>query len=372
MLTRTLIGLLLLFVVLPCASQTVDQRIEQLGAQAQNEEKNGRVDRAIEDYQEIIRLRPRLAAAHNNLGRLHYQQNKLEEAARSLGRACELDPKLAAPRALLGFALFQMGDFEGARRELKIASQLSPRDRNARLFLARSLVELGDLKDAAKILEQLQQEDPKNTEVLYTLGTVYSSLAEITIGKIQTIDPNSYLIEVLLGKYSEIKQVYRDAAEHYKRAIERAPDIPDLYYRYAHALWVGGDAENALAQYKLALELNPYDHRSYWEEARALLADDPEDAVRLATRALELKPDIVEALTVRGRALLSLGKPKAAAEDLKRAVSLYPEDPAIHFQLARAYRQLGLTQEEQAQNAIYERLDKESHAAKERLPPAPQ
>jgi tetratricopeptide (TPR) repeat protein len=363
---------MLLFLAIPCASQTVDARIQELYGRAQDDEKSGRVDRAIENYQAILRLNPRLTAAHNNLGRLYYQQNKLEEAVKSLSRACELDPKLAAPRALLGFALFQMGDFDSARRELTTASKLSPRDGNARLFLARSLVELGDLKGAAKLLEQLQQEDPKNAEVLYTLGTVYSSLAETTIGKIQTVDPKSYLIEVLLGKYSEIKQVYRDAAEHYKRAIERAPDIPDLYYRYAHALWLGGDAENALAQYKLALALNPYDHRSYWEEARVLLADDPQEAVRLATRALELKPDLVEALTVRGRALLSLGKSKEAAEDLKKAVALYPEDPAIHFQLARAYRQLGLTQEAQDQNAIYERLDKESRAAKERLPPAPQ
>ncbi len=371
LLNRTMIGLLLLFLALPSASQMADERIQQLDNQAQEEEKNGNVDRAIESYREIIRLSPRLAAAHNNLGRLYYQQNKLEEATTSLKRACELGPKLAAPRALLGFALFQKGDFEAARRELKVAAQLNPHDRNARLFLARSLVELADLKSAAKILEQLQQEDPKNTEVLYTLGTVYSSLSETTIGKIETVDPDSYLIEVLLGKFSEIKQVYRDAAEHYKRAIQKAPDVPDLYYRYAHALWIGGDSENALAQYKRALELNPYDYRSYWEQARAQLSEHPDEAVQLATKALELKPNLAEAFTVRGRALLSLGKSKEAAEDLEKAVAVYPEDPAIHFQLARAYRQLGLTQQAQNENAIYERLDKESHAAKEQAPPAP-
>ena len=44
---------------------------------------------------------------------------------------------------------------------------------------------------------------------------------------------------------------------------------------------------------------------------------------------------------------------------------------ASHFQLARAYRLAGMSQEAQNENAIYERMDKESHAAQERkLPPA--
>lgn len=360
----TVVGILLFSLAIPSASQTADDRIQQLYGQAQEQEKLGHLDRAVEDYQEIVRLSPRLAAGYNNLGRLLYQQGKLEDAAQALRRACELDPKLAPPRALLGFALFQMGDFEGARRELKIAARLNPKDTNARLFLGRSLVELGDLKGAVKVLEQLRQEDPKNTEVLYTLGGAYSSLAETTIGSIQTIDPNSYLIEVLLGKFSEVKQVYRDAAEHYKRAIEKAPDIPDLYYRYAHALWISGDPQNALIQYKRALELNPYDYRAYWEEGRAVLADNPEEAIRLTSRALELKPNIPDAFTVRGRALLAVGKAKEAVEDFKKSIALYPNDPATHFQLARAYRQLGLTQEAQSENAIYEQLDKENKAAK--------
>jgi tetratricopeptide (TPR) repeat protein len=247
---------------------------------------------------------------------------------------------------------------------------LNPADVSVKLFLARSLVELKDFEGALEILTKLEREDPGNTEVLYTLGGVYSSLAEITIGKIQTVDPNSYLLEVLLGKVSEIKQVYPDAAEHYKRAIARAPDVPDLYYRYAHALWAAGDADAALSAYKTALERNPYDYRAEWELARILLADNPEEAVRLTSLALALKPDIADALTIRGRALVSLQKPQEAIADFRQAISINPEDPAIHFQLARAYRLVGSTQEAQNENAIYERLDKEAHAARVQPNPA--
>jgi tetratricopeptide (TPR) repeat protein len=355
-----------------CLAQAGGDRTQQLYEQAKLAEQAGHSDEAIQKYQEIIKLNPGLAAAYNNLGRLYYRQGQLENAIKPLQHAIQLEPKLEPPRALLGFVFFQMENFEGARRELTAASRLNPADNSARLFLARSMVELNDLSGALKLLQQLERDDPKNTEVLYTLGGVYSSLAEVTVGKIQSVDPRSYLLELLLGKVSEIKQIYPDAAEHYKRAIERAPDVPDLYYRYAHALWAAGNPDAALAAYKDALQRNPYDYRSQWESARILLSDHPEDALRLADRALELKPDLAGALTIRGRALLSLQKPNEAIEAFKKAAALDPDDPSLHFQLARAYRLIGQTQQAQSENAIYERMDKAAHATEEQKRPAAQ
>jgi len=353
-------------------SQETTGRTQQLYEEAKAEEKSGHKDEAIRKYQEIIKIDPTLVFAHNNLGWLYYQQGRLEEAVKSLAKAVELDPKLQPPHALLGFVLFQLNDFDGARRELKVASQLDPSDHNVNLFLARSLVELKDLKGALEILNKLQEEDPQNTEVLYTLGGVHSVLAYNTLSQIKTIDPNSYLIEVLLGRFSETKQIYLDAAQHYKRAIELAPDVTDLYYRYAHALWAGGDSEHALNEYRRALDRNPYDYRSVWESARIVVSDNPQEALRLATRALELKPDSAEALSIRGRALLSLQRPSEAIEDLKKAVSLEPQDAATHFQLARAYRIAGLTKEAENENAVFERLEIEARTAKEQPQPTPQ
>jgi Flp pilus assembly protein TadD len=70
-----------------------------------------------------------------------------------------------------------------------------------------------------------------------------------------------------------------------------------------------------------------------------------------------LKPDVPEALTVRGRALIALQRPKEAIDDFKKAIALDPQDAATHFQLARAYRQAGLAHEADAENAIFERMD---------------
>jgi tetratricopeptide (TPR) repeat protein len=361
----TLLGSLVLVLVTTGISQNVDDRIQQLYTEAQSEDRQGRGDAAIQKYQAILRLNPKLPAAYNNLGQLYFQQGRFEEAIKSLKKACELDSKLAAPRALLGLSLYQVGDIEDAHRELQTALQLNPSDRNVKLFLARSLFELDDLKGALKLLDQLQQEDPKNTEVLYSIGIVYMMLAQSALGEIQTVDPNSHLIEILLGQYAEIKQNYLEAIEHYKKAIANSPKIPALYYYLAHALWASGRFQEALPEYQRALELNPYDYNAAWEAARLVLPEDPEAAFRLTTRAIELKSDIPGAYSIRGRALLALKRPQEAVEDLKKAISLDPEDAALHYQLAMAYRQLGMSREANSEIAIHERMARQSHSPKE-------
>jgi tetratricopeptide (TPR) repeat protein len=365
--TPALVIFVLLVLANRSASQSVekDNRIQQLHAEAKAEEALGNLENAVQKYLGILQLDPKLPAAHNNLGKLYFQQARFSEAIKTLKRACELDPDLAAPRALRGLSFYQMGDFVTARQELQTALKLNPSDRNAKLFLARSLIELEDRTGALKLLLELQQDDPRNAEVLFTLGSLYSSLAETTLGAIQTVDPNSYLIEVLLARYAELKQVYADAIEHYQRAIQKAPDVSDLYYRYAHALWASGDFQKALTEFRRALTVNPYDYRASWEAARILLSDNPEEAFRLSNRALELKNDIPGALAIRGRALLALRRPKEALEDFKRATALNPEDATIHYQLARAYRQLGQLEEAAKETAIHERMQKEAHTPKE-------
>ncbi len=362
---------ILLILACTAVAEDVSERVQQLYREAKAEENQGNPDIAIQKYLAIIKLNPKLAAAHNNLGKLYFRQARYDKAIKALRLACELDPGLAAPHALAGLSFYQMRDFASARQELSMAVRLDPRDRNAKLFLARSLVELDDLKGAVKLLDQLQQQNPKDPEVLFVLGSVYASLAQSTLAAIQTADPNSYLIELLLGRYAEAKQVYPEAIEHYRKAIEKAPDATDLYYRYAHALWASGDFEKALAEYRRALAMNPYDYRAYWEAARIVLPNDPEEALRLANRALELKPDISPALTIRGRALLALKKPREAVEDFKKAATLDPDDSGNHFQLARAYRQQGLNQQAQNETEIYERMEREAHTPKEGQPTTP-
>jgi tetratricopeptide (TPR) repeat protein len=346
-------------------SQGVDDRITQLYEDAISDEKHGRLDTAVQKYQAIIRLDDKLPAAYNNLGRLYYQQSRFEEAVRALKRALELDPKLPPTHALLGFSYFRMGDFKSARDELTLAVKLNPGDKNAQLILGRSLYELGAYKDAAQVLEKLQDEDPKNPDALYTLGLIHMELAASTLGELQKVAPDSYLIELLLGRFAEIKQLYFEAIEHYKRALAKDPNGLGLDYALAHALWASGRSQEALPEYQRALKIDPYDYNASWEAARIVLGDNPAEAFRLSTRALELMPAIPEALSIRGRALLALRKPAEAVKDFKEASELDRDDASNHYHLAQAYRLLGMNEEAQSEITIFESMQRAAHTPKE-------
>ena len=82
-------GALVLFVLAFATSSFSQEATDpaQLYEQAKLDEKSGHPDEAIRKYEQIIKIDPTLAAAHNNLGRLLYQQGRLDEAIKPLRKA---------------------------------------------------------------------------------------------------------------------------------------------------------------------------------------------------------------------------------------------------------------------------------------------
>ncbi len=346
------------------AAQDAESAIQKLAVQARTAEARGQLDFAAQIYRAILKLEPKLAPAYNNMGRLYFKQGRYAEAISVLKQGLALDPQMAASRALLGISLFETNNAQAARKELSQALALNPKDLHARLYLARSLLELGDLNSAAHMLEDLDRAEPQNAQVLYTLGEAYMKLAAATLDRLQKTNPNSYLVEVLLGKSAEAKQAFEEAAEHYRKAITAAPNAQGLHYLLGHCLWRDGKFSDALREFQRELQVDPYNYQAAWHAALALLEQDPRQADRLATRALELKPDLPAALMVRGRALLALNKPEEAVQDFRKVVALDPEEDTVHFQLARAYRRLGLTQQAATEDAIFARMESAAHSPK--------
>jgi tetratricopeptide (TPR) repeat protein len=349
-------------------SQDLNSRIRELHVEAQAAEKAGRLDVALQKYEAILDLNPDLAPAYNNLGKVYYLQGRYQEAIKVLRRALELDPQLAPPRALLGISLYQLGDLKGASRELREALKLSPGDRIAKYYLAQSFSELGEHEKASEILKDLQREDPQNAEFLYSLAYAYLELASATLGKLRSAKPDSYLIDLFQGKTAEGKGRYTEAIQNYRNAVAKAPDVQGLHYALGHVLSLNGQFPEALQEFRLELRLNPNNYLANWQAAERLVRIDPQEALRFATRALELKPDLAEALLTRGRVLLALKRAQEAIQDLKRSAALDPADEKVHFQLSRAYRQIGLTEAAEVELARFERMNKAGPSDEEPSP----
>jgi tetratricopeptide (TPR) repeat protein len=98
---------------------------------------NDQVDLAIQDYDQAIRLNPKLAMAHNFRGDAYLDKSKYDLAIRDFDRAIELDPKFASAFVNRGDAYRKKGEYDRALLDYNRAIELSPR--YARAFNNRGL-----------------------------------------------------------------------------------------------------------------------------------------------------------------------------------------------------------------------------------------
>ncbi|MFW6695702.1 tetratricopeptide repeat protein [Streptomyces sp. MAR4 CNX-425] len=89
-------------------------------------------------------------------------------------------------------------------------------------------------------------------------------------------------------------------------------------------------AQDALAAYDRAVELNPDEPSAWLNRGNQLLSQQRhEDALASYDRALELRPDIGNVWGSKANALTGLGRYEDAEEAASRAVELRPRDPNI-------------------------------------------
>jgi adenylate cyclase len=140
------------------------------------------VRRAIDLFEEAIRLEPDYARAHAGLGlawavaSLYAPQvrpdDALARAEAAARRAIELDPALADAHAALGYTYQWLWRWEDALRELKRAVELNPNHSTSRQWYGEQLTLAGRAAEAESQLRQAVALDPLSPVAHGNLGLV--------------------------------------------------------------------------------------------------------------------------------------------------------------------------------------------------------
>jgi tetratricopeptide (TPR) repeat protein len=343
-----------------------DVRVQKLYAEAKSAQASGDLSEAAHRYEAIIRIAPRLGAAYNNLGSIYLQQREFRKAAQVLQKGLEINRDMPSASALLGIALYEMGEYSAAKPRLEVALRANANDNNAEMYLANDLIHLGQFEKAAEHLQSLARRDPKNQEVWYLLGKVYMQLSQVSLAKLNEIDPNSYLVHQVSGEVMESMNNLDGALLEYKKAVELAPERHGTHYRLGNAYWSLLMWEPAKKEFLAELVNDPQNCQAHWKLGDILLEQqaEPQSVLDEEDKALALCPESAEAHEDRGRALLKLERYEDAAKDLQKAAAADPSEPRPHFLLAQAYRALGRAQEAQAEMRTFSKLQEASQAAK--------
>lgn len=133
------------------------------------------------------------------------------------------------------------------------------------------------------------------------------------------------------------------------RSLELEPRNPETYYFLAIAQGKTGDAANSLKNYSKAIELRP-DYIEALVNRGLIFYNDQRytEAIADYTAALAAKPDVPLALNNRANAFLKSGQPEKALADANRAVQLQPNNLKNYETRAAILLALGRTAEAQA------------------------
>ena len=347
------------------ADEEVTPEVQNLYAQAKAAQQHGDSAAAIEKYRTMIKLAPHLAAAYNNLGMLYFDGHDYVRAVEVLQHAVELNSKMPGASAMLGMSYFQLGKNEKAEPLLQTALRANPKDDQVEMVLVHILINAKRLPEAVTHLNDFLARNPRNQEAWYLLGKTYLQMSEDALGKINEIDPDSVVAHEIAGEIDESMHNYDLALVEYKKAIDKAPQLPGTHMHMGGAFWNMGKWQSAQDEFRAELTNDPNNCIARWKLANAILEanDSSEEAYTELNRVIERCPTLMQARVDRARALVRLGKHAEALPDLLMAENESPREPTIHFLLAAVYRAQGKSAEAQTEMQTYGQLQREASAA---------
>jgi tetratricopeptide (TPR) repeat protein len=355
----------------------------QLFQQGQDAHERGDLKRALELYDQAIKLRPEFPEAEYQRASALISLNRLPEAEKSLRRSIELQPKWSLPYIALGKLLTRLEHFDEAEKLLLRARELSasnvvlvaladlylrtkaPRETlvtllaelrvstitdwaNAPLLAARGSVEflLGDKTAATASLDEALLRDKQNitalmirAELRADAGNYQGALADAL--EAQRASHASLSATMLLariyaqaGKTGEAAKVLDTLDESSKRR----PEVVALRDSLSKDCSSSTTEESAATEE--LLKQQPHNVTLLACLGASLRTVDPARSLELYRQAAESEPRNVSYATGYAAALVQARRFAEAVIILRRILAIQPDNFTAHSNLATALYEL--------------------------------
>jgi len=214
------------------------------------------------------------------------------------------------------------------------------------------------LYDSLVFLEVLSREYPSDPEVLYNITHAFSDLSLRASQNLAREAPFSYQVHLLNAEALEVQQKWDEAAAEYRKILELNPFLPGIHARLGRALLAKPQPSNELVaqakrHFEEELEIDPKNANAEYvlgELARS--ANDSSAAIRHYSRATNLDAEFAEAYLGLGAALVSAKRFSEAIPPLEKYEKFAPDSPTGHFQLALAYAGAGRKEDANREAAL--------------------
>jgi len=359
-------ALVLLSAAALCFSQTAQDKQQSFVAhihKAQEYLRAKRPDLAIPELRAAAALNPTDVATQGDLGVLLFFQGKAAEAIPHLRAALEQQPGLPQIQGVLGLAEVHTLDFAQGRKDMEASFPLIA-DQKFKIQVGLELVSLytqsGELDEATPILAQLQKVAPNNAEVLYAAYRTYSDIASESMLALAIHAPQSAQMHQMMAHEETRQGKTNDAIAEYRKAIAIDPHLPGAHFELAELLHTSQDAaikKQAEQEYHAALAENPQDEKSICRLGEIdAQKGDFQKASDEFSRAVKLQPTDADAKLGLAKVLIELNQTDKALPLLEQTVQEEPTNAIAHYRLGTLYRKYGRMEDAKREIELYRQL----------------
>ncbi|WP_028325286.1 tetratricopeptide repeat protein [Desulfatirhabdium butyrativorans] len=240
----------------------------------------GETKQAIETYENLLKIQPDYAPALNNLAYLYWKTGQNTDRARDLAeQALKLMPDQPQIFDTLGCIHLERGASAMAEGYLEKAFQMAPENPVFRLHLAIVRKQQGRLSEAKEWMETALQQglsesdrqsakhhlaeiaamEKTEADTLRTIRTLLDQGKTEDASELarSALEKNPFSLEMLdvMGQVYYRQASFTMASAYFRKALQMAPQRPDLHFHLAMALYKQGERDETKMEFSRAIRL---------------------------------------------------------------------------------------------------------------------
>ena len=189
-------------------TQTNNLTVKEIFSLAVKNHEEGKVNIALELYNQILKIDPNHSRALNNIAVIFSDSKDYQKAISSYEKAIEINPNFADAHYNLGVIFMKLKDYQKAKNSYEKTIEIDPNYAKAHNNQGNTFKKLGENQKALSCFEKAIKANPNYIDAYYNQGNTYNELGE-----------------------------YQKAKECYEKVIELDPNNTNAYWNmYAHAL----------------------------------------------------------------------------------------------------------------------------------------
>jgi tetratricopeptide (TPR) repeat protein len=294
---------------------------------------------ALQQFQDARRSRPADATLENFIGITETRLGRIDEANADYKTGIRLDPKLAGPHTNLGFNYLGKKQYELAEAQLKAALALDGADPFVHYYLATLYLTTSREKDAIphiKPAEPLLDNDSAAAVLAIAACLNFNDSTE-AMTLVGLLDQHSHLSaeqEYQIAKLLDERQMYVEAAARFRRIAEMQPPSWQSQYNLALALVKAKQLKDALPLLASLATEHASDADVLASVASAYeSAHDNAPALDAYQKAIAADPGNPDRYLDCTRLLIDLDRYNEASEIVQRGITLVPDDYPLTIRL---------------------------------------